>query len=144
VLPGSACCATPAILVVTSGAVGTAVTTFCLAGDPTDRLPRELAAAHVSVLPAVEESFGLVLAESLAAGTPVVAARSGAGPEIVTDDVGRLFEPDDRDSLVEALDQALTLADGGREACREHARRWDWSEVGPRYERLLERAREAR
>ena len=70
-------------------------------------------AAHVSVLPAVEEAFGLVLAESLAAGTPVVAARSGAGPEIATDDVGCLFEPDDRESLVEALECGLGLAEAG-------------------------------
>ena len=108
----------------------------CLPGDPTDDLPRELAAAHLSVLPAVEESFGLVLAESLAAGTPVVAARSGAGPEIVTEEVGRLFEPDDLESLVAALEAGLDLGPSAAEACRARAREWDWSVVGPRCEEL--------
>ena len=104
--------------------------------DRTDALARELAAAHVAVLPAVEEAFGLVLVEALAAGTPVVAARSGAGPEIVTDEVGSLFEPDDADDLVRALEETLDRGEQ-RDACRRHARRWDWERVGPRYETLL-------
>lgn len=107
--------------------------------DATSELARTLRAAHVAVLPAVEEAFGLVLVEALAAGTPVVAARSGAGPEIVSDDaVGRLFEPDDPEDLAAKLEQSLALgADpASSAACRKHARRWDWSAVGPRWERL--------
>lgn len=112
-------------------------------GDDTADLARTLAAAHVAVLPSIGEAFGLVLAEALAAGTPVVATDAGASGEIVTPAVGRLFQPDDRDSLVEALDQALEL-NGAREHYREHARQWDWTQVGPRYEALLERAAEDR
>jgi glycosyltransferase involved in cell wall biosynthesis len=115
-----------------------------LPGDPTADVPHALASAHVSVLPAVEEAWGLALVESLAAGTPVVAARSGAGPEIVTDEVGRLFEPDDRDSLVDALEAALAMGEDAAAACRERARRWDWSVIGPRYEELERGAVEAR
>jgi glycosyltransferase involved in cell wall biosynthesis len=109
-----------------------------LPGDPTAAVPELLAAAHVAVLPSVEEGFGVALVEALAAGTPVVAARSGAAPEIVTDAVGRLFEPDDRDSLVSALEAALDLDVSA--ACREYARRWDWTAIGPRYEELERRA----
>jgi phosphatidylinositol alpha-mannosyltransferase len=112
-------------------------------GDSTPDLARTLAEAHVAVLPSIGEAFGLVLAEALAAGTPVVATDAGASSEIVTPAVGRLFEPDDRDSLVDALEQALDL-NGSREAYREHARQWDWTAVGPRYETLLERAAEDR
>ena len=110
-------------------------------GDRTDRLARTFAAAHVAVLPAVEEGFGLVLAEALAAGTPVVAADSGASPEIVTPEVGRVFEPDDLDALVRALEEVLDLGDL-RAACRGHARQWDWERIGPLYEALLLRATE--
>ena len=39
--------------------------------------------AWVSVLPSVNEAFGLVLAEALACGTPVVAADRGGMPEVL-------------------------------------------------------------
>lgn len=109
--------------------------------ERTEALARMLAAAHVGVLPAIDEGFGLVLVEALAAGTPVVAARSGASPEVVTDAVGALFEPDDVDDLVRALEETLDRGDV-RDACRAHARKWDWAVVGPRYEDFLERAAE--
>jgi phosphatidylinositol alpha-mannosyltransferase len=105
-------------------------------GDHTPVLARTLASAHVAVLPAVGEAFGLVLAEALAAGTPVVAANAGGPGEFVTPAVGRLFQPDDRDSLVAALEQALEL-NGTRDVYRAHARQWDWSVIGPRYEAVL-------
>src|SRR5439155_1593557 len=71
---------------------------------------RAYAGAWASVLPSVDEAFGLVLIESLAAGTPAVAARSGACPEIIDDDrVGRLFAPDDADDLLRAMEEALDL-----------------------------------
>ena len=91
------------------------------------------------MLPADDEAFGLVLVESLAAGTPVVAARSGACPDIVDDPrVGRLFEPGDAADLARAIGEALELAADAETAaaCREHARRWDWSRVVERYEEL--------
>jgi glycosyltransferase involved in cell wall biosynthesis len=60
------------------------------------------------------EPFGLVMAESLACGTPVVGAPYGAAPEIVADGVtGFLRESDD--DLVEALARVGEL---DREACR--------------------------
>ena len=107
--------------------------------DRTADLARAYASAWVSVLPALHEAFGLVLVESLAAGTPVVAARSGAGPEIVADgDLGRLFEPGDGADLARALDEALELAgeDATAEACRRRAADFDWSLVVRRYREL--------
>ena len=95
--------------------------------------------ASATVLPADDEAFGLVLVESLAAGTPVVAARSGACPEIVDDPrVGRLFESGDAKGLARAIGEALDLAADPATvaACREHAGRWDWSRVVERYEAL--------
>jgi glycosyltransferase involved in cell wall biosynthesis len=60
------------------------------------------------------EPFGLVMAEALACGTPVVGSPHGAAPEIVDDGVtGFLRETDDE--LVEALGHAGEI---DREACR--------------------------
>jgi glycosyltransferase involved in cell wall biosynthesis len=49
-----------------------------------------------------EEQFGMVLAEALASSTPIIAARSGAIPEVVGDP-DRLFDPGDWWSLAEML-----------------------------------------
>lgn len=102
-------------------------------------LARAYSAAWVTVLPSVQEAFGLVLVESLAAGTPVVAARSGACPEILTaPEHGRLFEPDDPDDLARALGEALELPRDGEAARRARAAEFDWSVVTNRYEAVYE------
>jgi glycosyltransferase involved in cell wall biosynthesis len=85
-----------------------------VAADLTD-LPAAYRAAWVTALPAVDEAFGLVALESLACGTPVVAARSGALPEL-TD---RLHAPGDVEGLAAELLRAL--ADPGDPA--EHRAR---------------------
>ena len=111
--------------------------------DDTVRLATLYAEAWVTVLPSVEEAFGLVLVESLAAGTPVVAARSGASPEIVAGDaIGRLFAPDDRDDFVRALESALELSSRPETAdvCRTAAKAHDWSQVADAYEAVYRRA----
>ncbi len=101
------------------------------------------ASSWASVLPAVGEPFGLVLVESLAAGTPAVAARSGACPEILDSPaVGRLFEPDDPASLAAAMAAALELArrPATGPACRNRAAHFDWGRLVEAYEREYERA----
>lgn len=109
-------------------------------GDETPALARAYATSWVSVLPSIDEAFGLVLVESLAAGTPVIAADSGACPEIVTGQVGALFEPDDVGSLSSALVTALAKPPDGRRAAtyRAHAVRWDWPVVADDYVRAYE------
>jgi glycosyltransferase involved in cell wall biosynthesis len=95
------------------------------------------ASAWATVNPAPGEAFGLVLVESLAAGTPVVADNSGAATEILAgDQAGRLFASDDEAGLAKAMDEALELAlsEGIREACRRRAAAYDWSTVVEAYE----------
>ena len=102
-------------------------------------LARRYAGAWASVLPAVEEAFGMVLVESLAAGTPIVADRSGAGPEILDSErIGRLFERDDSDDLARAMAEALELAGrpGTADACRRRAREFSWERTADAYEAL--------
>jgi phosphatidylinositol alpha-mannosyltransferase len=90
------------------------------------------ARASVTCLPSVNEAFGMVLVESLAAGTPVVGAAHGAIPEIVTPDVGATFPPEDPESCAAALGGILG-APPGPEDCRRRAANFDWQEVGPGY-----------
>ena len=105
------------------------------------RWPNAYAEAWATVLPAPDEAFGLVLLESLAAGTPVVAARAGGPAELVDDPrLGRLFEPDDEAGLIEALAASLEMSrsDGVAEACRRRAAKFSWDKLVVRYERLYE------
>lgn len=110
-------------------------------------LPALYAAADVTVLPATWEAFGLVLVESLAAGTPVVAARHGGIPEIVEDlPSSRLVDPAplvatpvDATALAQAILEVVAAGKPGdvRRACQARAARYALACLGPRFERLL-------
>jgi glycosyltransferase involved in cell wall biosynthesis len=68
-------------------------------------------AAWVAALPSESEAFGLVLAEALACGTPVVGYDDGAIPELINSpQVGRLFHELTPVALADALLSALALA----------------------------------
>ena len=96
-------------------------------------------AAAVTVLPSRQEAFGLVLVESLAAGTPVVCSDEGAMAEIVDrPEVGRRVPFGNVAALTRALLEALELArdPATPSRCANHARKWDWLEVvGPAHEK---------
>lgn len=63
----------------------------------------ELAGWDMLVLPSRVEPFGTVLIEAMAMGLPVVAARVGGVPDVVTADTGLLVEPEDADALATAI-----------------------------------------
>ena len=102
------------------------------ANDGVELMPNEghlLAGAYrrawCSALPSQGESFGLVLAESFACGTPAVGTRHSAITEVLDRPaIGRLFEPDDHpDGLARALLEGLELAEdpATAAACRTRA-----------------------
>jgi teichuronic acid biosynthesis glycosyltransferase TuaC len=68
----------------------------------------EMRRSSLLVLPSRRETFGAVLAESLACGTPVVATRCGGPEDIVDDDVGVLVEPGDPGALADGIRAVLS------------------------------------
>ena len=75
--------------------------------QPQEEVARLMRQSALLVLPSRAESFGAVLVEALASGTPVVATRSGGPEDIVQDGVGVLVPPNDPEKLAEAILEVL-------------------------------------
>jgi glycosyltransferase involved in cell wall biosynthesis len=94
------------------------VTGFVSAAD----LPVLLASALALVHPSKYEGFGLTPLEAMAAGTPVLAANTGALPEVVGD-AGMLLPPDDVDAWAKAMAEVNEDPDQ-RQAMVQKGRTW--------------------
>jgi glycosyltransferase involved in cell wall biosynthesis len=80
-----------------------------------------------------EEPFGMVMIEAMACGTPVVALRGGAVPEVIVDGVTGIV-CDHPDELPAAIDKAQTLDPA---ACRRHvAAHFGVGRFGSGYEQI--------
>jgi glycosyltransferase involved in cell wall biosynthesis len=67
------------------------------------QLIAEYQRADVFCLPSVQEGFGIVLLEAMAAGKPIVASRAAAIPEVVPH--GVLVEPESPEALATAIEE---------------------------------------
>jgi glycosyltransferase involved in cell wall biosynthesis len=99
-------------------------------------------AATLFVLPSLAESFGLVYAEAMAAGTPCVAFDATACNELVREgETGYLAPLADIEGLVSAIERGLLAGDDSPHAgrCRDHiVENCDRRIVGRRYLDVLE------
>ena len=100
---------------------------------PEDAKPSFYAEAAAMLFPSDwPEPFGLVMIESLAAGTPVIALRRGAVPEILEHGISG-FICDDVDEMSAAIDR---LGEIDPAACRQRATQFGVQQMCSRYERV--------
>ena len=81
------------------------------------------------------EPFGLVMIESLAAGTPVIALRRGSVPEVIEDGVTG-FICDDVEEMVQAVERIGEL---DPDECRRHGQRFSSQAMCRGYEHVYDR-----
>jgi phosphatidylinositol alpha-mannosyltransferase len=113
-----------------------------------DDLWAELHQADVLCDPSLSgESFGMVLTEAFAAGTPVIASAIAGYSDVVSDGVdGLLVPPGDPQRLAEELQRIHHEPERLREmgeAARRSAQRYAWPRVADRVTAVYERAIEA-
>jgi glycosyltransferase involved in cell wall biosynthesis len=109
---------------------------------PYDEMPRVFGSASCFVLASLptrwwEEQFGMVLAEAAASGLPIVAAESGAIPEVLQGH-GTLFPPGDWHLLAERL-RAVLAEPPRRVEPGELAERYSVERAAERYAAAYER-----
>lgn len=107
--------------------------------QPYGRVPLYFNAADVSVLASYREGCPNVVLESLASGTPVVASRVGAVPDLLSEpDNGRIIPARDADALAEALKTVLA-ADWSPDRLSRSPSVKTWDDVAREVHRVLEK-----
>jgi phosphatidylinositol alpha-mannosyltransferase len=115
---------------------------------PRGELWRRLHDADVLCAPSLSgESFGMVLIEAFAAGTPVVASEIAGYQDVVTDgEDGVLVPPADPQRLAEEL-QRMHVDPARRErmgvTARENAKRYAWPRIADELEEVYEQVQDA-
>jgi glycosyltransferase involved in cell wall biosynthesis len=115
-----------------------------LAGEcPPRRVARAYRAADAFVLPSFHEGYGMVYAEAMVHGLPVIATTAGAIPETVPPEAGLLVPPGDPAALARAVRRVIAqpvlaarLAMGSRAV---GLRLPDWSQATETWERAFDR-----
>ncbi len=108
-------------------------------------LPGLYRGAQVFIFPSLHEGFGIPCVEAMACGVPVVAARSGAVPEIVADAALLVDDPLDVGGFAEAIATVLNNPSLRRELEARgllRAKQFSWPRLADQvlalYRRLLE------
>jgi glycosyltransferase involved in cell wall biosynthesis len=119
--------------------LGIADAVHAVSGISDEELAALLASAEIMCVPSLYEGFSLPTVEAMSCGTPIVATRAGALPEVVgTDETGAsecavLVEPGDSEALATALrgliESPETRARLGAAGRRRALERYSWTAV---------------
>lgn len=83
----------------------------------------------------IREAFGMVMAESMACGTPIIAFNAGATPEVIIESVNG-YVVNNVDEMIQILDK---IVDIDRTVCAENAKsRFDVSVIANEYLQLFD------
>ena len=92
--------------------------------DSVQELVELYSAADIVLNPSFEETFGLVTAEALSCGTPVIVSNTTASPELVDETCGRIIEKNDYEGLKCTIEE-LKRKPLSRVACIKRAELFD-------------------
>ncbi|EHS50037.1 glycosyl transferase group 1 [Rhizobium sp. PDO1-076] len=117
---------------------------IALAGECDDSR-RELAKADIFALASRYEGYGMVFAEALSQGVPIVACHAGAVPDVVPEDAGFLVAVDDVAAFATALRRLLLSPDERRARARAAATAGallpGWDDTAARIAQALDKIR---
>lgn len=108
-----------------------------------EELKTYYSAANVSCLPSRREGWPNVVLESLACGTPVVATRVGAVPDILSRPEIGIVVDTTADAIYKGLEQALAR-EWDADLIAAHARPYTWESVAAQVEDFLTRMLDGR
>jgi glycosyltransferase involved in cell wall biosynthesis len=109
---------------------------------PNEELAAHYSAAHLFVLPSIEEGLALVMSEALACGTPVLASSNTGAADLFTDGVeGFIVPPRDAGALAERMtrfmDDPALRATMRQAALARAASIGGWDGYGDAYAKLI-------
>ena len=107
---------------------------------PREELPELYRQADLFALPSLAESFGLVFAEAMACGLPILGGRTGGVPDLVHESNGILVTPGNVDEIRDAI-RALHAQPDLRRAMSSNNRarvleNYAWDSVARRYAQI--------
>ena len=106
-----------------------------------NRLPEYFASADMFVFHSLLETFGIVFAQAMASGLPIVAANTSCVPAVVHPQNGELIEPFDTEAFADAVlrlaadgDLRRTIGICNRARAIDE---FDWDMIAAAYEKVL-------
>jgi glycosyltransferase involved in cell wall biosynthesis len=103
-----------------------------------EELPKLYNNADVFILPSLAESFGLVFAEAMACGLPIIGAKTGGIVDLVLKENGILVEPGSIDEIKEAIVEMRKKSNDMMQNMGKANRRridtyYSWKDVAQKY-----------